>query len=114
MRSMKPMASSRRVVSAGVSSTSAMVCPLTLLRLPVQRALLPHVDQPGNQRHREHQHLSVAEPPELLEVDGPRVEKDGLDVENDEQQRGHVELNREPGPMRGAGGLRTGLEVLGL
>ena len=34
--------------------------------------------------------------PSALDVHGPRVEEDDLDVEDDEQHRGQVELDREP------------------
>ena len=44
---------------------------------------------------RKPEHLGQAEPAEVAEVDGPRVDEDGLDVEDDEEDRRQVELHRQ-------------------
>src|SRR5438105_4005012 len=79
--------------------------------IPLQRPLLPDVDEADEQNQHEHQHL--AEPEErdvsdgtdvvherdeagqLLEVHRPRNHEHRFDVENDEQDRDEVESNRE-------------------
>ena len=48
-------------------------------------------------------HLDQPEDPEPVEGDGPRVQEDDLDVEEDEQHRRQVVLHREPAAARGCG-----------
>jgi hypothetical protein len=78
---------------------------------PMQRSLLPHVDVAHDEDRHEHQHLAepknVTAPAgqapadqrhragELPEVRRPRDHEHRLDVEDDEQHRDHVELDRE-------------------
>src|SRR6476659_5613575 len=63
---------------------------------PVQPALAPDVDVDHEHERDEHRHLSQAEQPELADRDRPGEEEDRLDVEDDEQHRDDVELDREP------------------
>ena len=45
---------------------------------------------PRSSTSDEHGHLDQAEPPERVDVDGPREDEDRLDVEDDEEQGVHV------------------------
>src|SRR4051812_14714614 len=81
--------------------------------VPLQGSLLPHVNETHEQNQHEHEHLAEAEERQLpagadigdlderhragqLPVEhAPRDHEDGLDVEDDEQHRDHVELDRE-------------------
>src|ERR1700694_4347014 len=71
--------------------------PSTRLRLlvPLQASLAPDVREGDEQDAHEHEHLDEAEPLELAEEHCPRVEEDGLDVEDDEQHRRQVEADRQ-------------------
>src|SRR3990172_11150623 len=92
--------------------------PLTLppnLIGPVDHALLPDVDQPGDERDHEDPHGDEPGPAQACvalrvreEQHRPRVEEDGLDVEDDEEERYDVELDAEP-LARGAHGVRPAL-----
>src|SRR5438309_3983880 len=50
--------------------------------VPLQPASTPHVGVDDEDSEDEHQHLDQAEHAELVEGDGPWVEKDDLDVED--------------------------------
>src|SRR3954447_12536220 len=63
--------------------------------LPLEPAAAPDVGVGDEDGHDEYGHLDQAEDPERVVGDRPRVEKDDLDVENDEQHRGQVVLHRE-------------------
>src|SRR5688572_1726788 len=65
------------------------------MSVPLQPAAAPDVGVRDEDRADEQDHLDEAEQAELAEGDGPRVEEDDLDVEDDEQHRGQVELDRE-------------------
>src|SRR5207237_3922444 len=52
--------------------------------LPLQPALLPHVDVRAEHQADEHDHLAQPEQAESPEGHGPREEEDRLDVEDDE------------------------------
>src|ERR1700744_4544552 len=67
--------------------------PISLI--PVQSAAPPYVGVRDQHRKYEGDHLDQAEPPEPVEGDSPRIEEDDLDVEDDEQHRGQVELDRD-------------------
>src|SRR5207249_3822669 len=79
------------------------------LALPRQGPFFPDVQQPHRQGGCEQPHFRETEPAERPEVDRPRVEKNRLHVEGDEEQRHHVELHRERLPRR-ADRLRAALE----
>src|SRR5581483_11610363 len=74
--------------------------------LPLQRAFLPDEDVGDEQDEDEEGELREAEPAERVELHGERIEKDDLDVEDDEQHRGeveaHVEALRLHRPLRDA------------
>ena len=62
---------------------------------PIRAPLLPHVDERDDDDAQKAEHLDEAEPPEVAEVNGPRVDEDRLDVEDDEEDRRQVELHRQ-------------------
>src|SRR5690349_22480 len=53
--------------------------------LPVQRALLPFVDEAHHQDGQEDHHGPEADRADFLERDGPREEEGDLEVEQDEE-----------------------------
>src|SRR5262249_32033514 len=65
--------------------------------IPVERALLQQIEVAHEQDEDEEQHLDQAVQPELAERHGPRVEEHRLDVEEDEEHRDQIELDREAG-----------------
>jgi hypothetical protein len=67
-----------------------------------RRRSAPLVEQPDHGQEQEHRHGGEARPAELAKDDRPRVHEDDLDVENDEQDGGEVELDREATPGRPA------------
>src|SRR5215475_6686645 len=70
--------------------------------VPLQRALAPGVEQPDTEHKQERQHLDEAEHAELAKRHGPRIEKNHFDVEEDEQNRRHVEPYAESARRGGA------------
>src|SRR5437762_9826458 len=65
---------------------------------PLERALAPDVGEAERQHEHEDRHLDEAEHPERAEGHRPGIEEDHLDVEDDEEDRGQVELDREAPP----------------
>src|SRR5215210_997034 len=61
--------------------------------VPFQPAATPDVGVRDEHGEDEQRHLDEPEQAELPEGDGPRVEEDDLDVEDDEEHRGQVELH---------------------
>src|SRR5206468_8794199 len=80
---------------------------------PLERALAPDVGEAERQHEHEDRHLDEAEHPERAEDHRPGIEEDHLDVEDDEEDRGQVELDREA-PPRGPARRVAALERLGL
>src|SRR5262245_60319650 len=76
-------------IPAGSFSSSPM-------SVPVQSAAAPHVGVRDEHGANEQNHLDESEQPQVHERDRPRVQEDDLDVEDDEQHGGQVELDREP------------------
>src|SRR6266511_6444321 len=69
--------------------------PLPLLMsIPLQSATLPVVHVRDHQQAEEYSHLGQPEDTELPEDDRPGIQEDHLDVEDHEQHRGQVELDR--------------------
>src|SRR4029079_1282402 len=62
---------------------------------PLERSLPPDVDVGDEQDDQEDEELEEPEPRELVEDHGERVEKDDLDVEQDEEHRRQVEADGE-------------------
>lgn len=60
---------------------------------PVQRAFFPQVDVAHHQDQNVNEHLHEAEELQLPENDGPGIEEDRFDVEQDEDYRHHVEVH---------------------
>src|SRR5207245_255074 len=128
LRSKKPSASSLRVSSTGNDSSGGS-CWLSgtfpsgfrtgsLLTgapsRPLQRAFAPDVDETQRQSAHEGEHLEIREPAEPFGVEvaqqrAPRVDEDALHVEDDEEERHQVELDRVAG-VRLPGRWRTALE----
>src|SRR5262249_40348398 len=70
---------------------------------PLQGFLAPGVVEAGHQDEDEDPHLDDPVPAELAEQHGPGEEEDHLDVEDDEEQREHVEVARVAPPRRADG-----------
>src|ERR1700740_1685127 len=83
----QPMASSRRVVR----NESPFV-----ISLPFQRAVIPGVHEAHHYDREERRHLDQARNAERAEDHGPRVKEDELDIEQDKENRGEIELDRQP------------------
>src|SRR6516164_5651697 len=67
--------------------------PMTLI--PIQAAAPPYVGVRDKHGDDEGNHLDEAERPQLVEGHRPGVKEDDLDVEDDEQHRGQVVLDRD-------------------
>ena len=81
--------------------------------VPLERALAPDVDEP---ERRTSTKIAISTKPNIPSArndDRPRVEEHDLDVEDDEEDRGQVELDREATPRRAARRVAA-LERLGL
>src|SRR5581483_8377997 len=63
--------------------------------VPVEHALLPYIEEAGQDDGHVHQHLPEAEHLEFAEDDGPRVHEDGFYIEQDKEDSDEVELYRE-------------------
>jgi len=73
--------------------------------VPVESSLPPDIDVRHGEDCDEHEELSEPEPPEGIELHRERVQKDDLDVEQDEEDRGQVEADGEAAlPARSAFG----------
>src|SRR6266545_4927661 len=66
------------------------------MSVPVQTAAAPHVGVRDEHGADEQHHLDEPEQAQRVERHRPRVQEDDLDVEDDEQHRGQVELDRKP------------------
>src|SRR6266849_2387110 len=64
-----------------------------LLR-PIQCAFFNNPDVSNNQNSKKHQHLDESKQSQLLIKDSPRKQKNGLDVEDDKENRNNVIANR--------------------
>src|SRR5207247_2219969 len=96
----QPIASSRRLVKNDVS---------VAISLPLQGAVVPGVNEAHHQDPQKDPHLDQAHGPERAVDHGPGIEEDELDVEQDEQDRGEIELDRQP-PDGEREGLLSALE----
>src|SRR6185369_12080022 len=63
--------------------------------VPVQRALLPYIEEACQNDPDVYHHLPEAEHTQLFQSDSPRVQEDCFDVEQDEQHGHEVELHGE-------------------
>src|SRR5579871_536288 len=93
-------------LSSVVSSTPGMLSASSsspMVLVPLQAALPPDVGERDHQDQHEDEHLDHAVPAELAQVDGPGIEEDRLDVEDDEEHRGQVEAHRQPLARRDLG-----------
>src|SRR5262249_45162410 len=96
----QPIAASRRLIKNGVSFA---------ISLPLQGAIVPDVNEAHHQDSQKDPHLDQARNTQRAVDYGPRVEEDELDVEQDKQDRGQIELDRQP-PDREREGLFSTLE----
>src|SRR5258708_6629742 len=96
----QPMASSRRLVKNDVSF---------IFSLPLQGAVVPGVDKTHHEDAQKDTHLGQARGPQRAVDHGPRIHEDELDVEQDEQDRGQIELDCQP-PDREREGFLSALE----
>src|SRR5688500_1718987 len=72
--------------------------------VPLEPAAPPDVGVSGEALEDDQPHPDQPEDAERVEVHGPRVEEDDLDVEDDEEHRGQVVLHREAAAAPGLGG----------
>src|SRR4051794_24617868 len=80
---------------------------------PAQDALAPGIQQPESKDGNEHEHLDEAEDVVGLQLDGPREDEHGLDVEQDEEQGEDVVTDLALGPTEPYGiDARLVIEVL--
>src|SRR5207244_3654559 len=87
-----PLAPSSARADVRIGARSRAACPSLL---PLQRSLPPDVDVRDHEDRDEEEELEEAEPGKLVEDDGQRIQKDDLDVEDDEEHRRQVEADRE-------------------
>src|SRR6266540_4459009 len=73
------------------------------ISLPLQGVVVPGVEVSSHQDRQKDSHLHQARHPQLTVDHRPRVEEDGLDVEEDEQDRGEIELDRQLAAGKGEG-----------
>src|SRR5215471_31769 len=86
-----PASFSTEVSRTPLGSFSSM--PMTLV--PIQAAAPPYVGVRDKHGDDEDDHLDEAERPQLVEGHRPGIKEDDLDVEDDEQHRGQVVLDRD-------------------
>src|ERR1700721_1226021 len=91
----------------GTFSSIPIESPPSVL-VPLEPAAPPDIGVRGEDGEGEQDHLDQPEPAERVERDRPGVEEDDLDVEDDEQHRGQVVLDRE---AAAADRLRSGLDA---
>jgi hypothetical protein len=60
---------------------------------PVERALLPEVNVAGQYNYNVQKHLHETEDLQIAVNQGPRIQEDCLDIEQNKQQGHHVELD---------------------
>src|SRR6476660_3289481 len=84
------------VVRTGISKSA--MCYSASLMSPVQHALAPDVDVAREQDGKEHDNLNEPRPPQPPQGHRERIEKRHLDVEQQEDHRDEVELDRVPLP----------------
>src|SRR5262249_34448002 len=95
--------------------THSSVPSRLFLSVPVQAATTPDVGVGDEDRDDEEDHLDEPEELHRVEVHGPRVEEDDLDVEDDEEHRDDVVLHREAAATdRLRGGLDAALVAVQL
>src|SRR3954462_10039385 len=78
------------VVSTGMSKSDSS----PTVRTPIERAFAPDIDVAGEQERHEQQHLDETVPAEIAQRHRPRIEEGDLDVEQQEDHRHQVELDR--------------------
>src|SRR3972149_8951224 len=65
------------------------------ISLPIEGAIVPGVEEPHHQDPEKNRHPRQAPRAQVSKDDGPGVEENELHVEQDEQDRGQVELDRQ-------------------
>src|SRR5690348_15617963 len=64
--------------------------------VPVKRAHAPHVDKRGGENADENKGLPISAPAKLAARNRPQKDEDRFKIEDNEQHRDHVKLDREP------------------
>src|SRR3954466_890084 len=80
------------VVNTGMSKSDSS----PTFRTPIECAFAPDVHVAREQQRHEQQHLDEAAPPQVAQRHRPRIEEGNLDVEQQEDHRHEVELDRLP------------------
>src|SRR3990172_3490132 len=80
-----PMASASRLVKNPASPD---------ISLPIEGAVVPSVEESHHQDPQKNRHPRKAPRAQVTKDDGPGIEENDLHVEQDEQDRGQVELDR--------------------
>src|SRR5712692_10497236 len=99
----QPMASSSRLVKNPASPDMSM---------PIQGAIVPGIEESCHQDAQEDDHFHQTRAAEPTIRNGPRVQENELDVEQDKENRGQVELDRYVADRQGERDL-SALERLG-
>src|SRR6266498_5132729 len=100
----RPPARTRR----GLSSATAGARTATRSRaavpslLPLERSFPPDIHVRNHEDRNEEEELEEAEPRELVEDDGQRIQEHDLDVEDDEEHCRQVKADREALRLRGS------------
>src|SRR6476660_9444383 len=85
-------------VATRARTFSGVMCESSELSVPLERTLAPDVDEPEREHRDEDHHLDEPEHAEAAEQQRPGIQEDHLDVEDDEEDGGEVELDREASP----------------
>src|SRR5216117_344520 len=92
----QPIASSIRLVRNPASPD---------ISLPVECAIVPGIEEPHHEDSEKDDHLRESQGSEPAIYDGPWVQEHELDVEQDEQDRGQIELDRQTADRERQGNL---------
>src|SRR4051794_12409674 len=79
----------------GSCSSRPMARPSFLALVPLEPAAAPDIGERDEHGGDEEHHLDQPEEAEAVEVHGPGIEEDDLDVEDDEEHRRQVVLHGE-------------------
>src|SRR5690349_12697653 len=83
------------VMTSGVPSLSCRPSWISPISIPLQRAFSPGIHIGNDEQSNKDHHFNQSNHPDLGEYDGPRIEKDHFNVEDDEQHCKYVIPNWE-------------------
>src|ERR1035441_10548619 len=86
-----------RKLSGSISSLLLLPAGAFGLR-PVQRPLLPDIEESRKNQNYKDQHLHEARHPQIAEHHRPRIQENRLNIEQDEEHRHQVKLHAESLP----------------